>query len=354
MEDTLKPVAVDLFCGAGGLSYGMNRAGVEILAGFDIDPACRYPFEKNINATFYQMDVAELSADFVADIFANAHTRVLAGCAPCQPFSSYTNRKTARRRQWQLLSNFATLIEHLRPEIITMENVPRLIGHTVFEDFLASLDGARFRYWFDVVRCADYGVPQTRRRLVLLASRLDDITLIPPTHARQEYATVADVIQHMETIPAGGESISDPIHRSSSLSPINTQRIKQSKPGGTWSDWDSDLLAECHTRETGRSYRSVYGRMRWDAPAPTITTQFNGYGNGRFGHPTQDRAISLREGAMLQTFPPDYSFARPEKTVNMSSVARLVGNAVPVHLGEAIGRSIVSHAEEFYARQPHA
>ena len=161
--------------------------------------------------------------------------------------------------------------------------------------------------------------------------------------------TVRDVIHDMEPIEAGGESSTDRLHRSSTLSETNMKRMCVSTPGGTWYDWDADLLADCHTKETGKSYGSVYGRMEWDKPSPTITTLFFGFGNGRFGHPEQDRALSLREGALLQTFPPDYSFVPDEEEVYIRRMGRLIGNAVPVQLGTAIGRSIMEHVVEQYS-----
>ena len=345
MKSPSQPVAIDLFCGAGGLSYGMKQAGIVISVGIDIDPACRHPFEANVRAKFYEKDLTELSPMFVASLFPEDSIRVLAGCAPCQPFSAYTKGRHIPKHQWQLLHEFGDVVESSYPEIVTMENVPRLTKHPVFEHFLAVLDGAGYRYNYEVVRCAEYGVPQSRGRLVLLASRLGDIHLLPPNCAYSEFVTVEETIRHLGELKAGNTSSSDPLHKSSGLSPRNLQRIRESRPGGTWRDWDKGLQAPCHTRETGRTYPSVYGRMRWDQPAPTITTQFHGYGNGRFGHPTQDRAISLREGALLQTFPEDYSFVPEGEVVHISPVARLIGNAVPVKLGEAIGRSIVAHVE---------
>ena len=341
-----QPAVVDLFCGAGGLSYGMQQAGMTIAGGIDIDPACRHPFESNVKADYYERDIANLSSDFVATIFPRWGVRVLAGCAPCQPFSTYTNSSSVRARQWQLLDKFGEIVLELQPEIVTMENVPRLAEHSVFQSFLSVLDLADYHYDHWVVRCADYGVPQTRSRLVILASKLGDIELVPRTHADGEFVSVRDTIEHLDGIAAGTTDTTDPLHKSSGLSQRNLDRIRNSKPGGTWRDWDDSLRAVCHKRESGRTYPSVYGRMQWDRPAPTITTQFHGFGNGRFGHPDQDRAISLREGALLQTFPEDYSFVPDGDTVHIAPVARLIGNAVPVRLGEAIGRSIIAHLED--------
>lgn len=340
------PVAVDLFCGAGGLSFGMKNTGIGIAAGIDIDSACKHPFEANVEASFYQLDVSTLSSKFVASLFPDGAIRILAGCAPCQPFSTYAQRKARGNTQWQLLYKFGDLIAELRPEVVTMENVPRLRTHEVFDEFVSILKLNGYYLSHSVVKCAEYGVPQTRSRMVLLASLLGEIKLLAPPTIDAKSATVRDTIEHLESIRAGGISESDPLHRSSGLSQINLDRIRSSKPGGTWRDWGEDLRAACHSRESGRTYPSVYGRMEWDRPAPTITTQFHGFGNGRFGHPTQDRALSLREGALLQTFPSDYSFVADGEAVYIAPVARLIGNAVPVKVGEAIGRSIVSHLAE--------
>ena len=339
--------AVDLFCGAGGLSYGMQQAGIEIVAGIDIDPACRYPFEKNVKSKFYKNDVADVSSEFVASLFPDNSVRILAGCAPCQPFSSYSiGRSREKYRQWNLLSKFGELIAALKPEIVTMENVRRLQTHPIFCEFLETLEESGYHpnYYREVVRCADYGVPQTRRRLVLLASQLGSIRLRPPTHKPNEHVTVRSAIRHVDEIEAGGTSWSDPLHKASAMSATNLRRIRSSRPGGTWRDWDKELRAACHRKVTGKTYSGVYGRMSWDRPGPTVTTQFHGFGNSRFGHPEQDRALSLREGALLQTFPQDYSFVPENEVVQIAPIARLIGNAVPVRLGEAIGASIVTHA----------
>jgi DNA (cytosine-5)-methyltransferase 1 len=137
------------------------------------------------------------------------------------------------------------------------------------------------------------------------------------------------------------------MHSASSLSPLNLARIRASRPGGTWRDWPTRLLAACHRRKTGATYPSVYGRMEWGRPAPTITTQCFGYGNGRFGHPEQDRAISLREAAMLQTFPADYRFTPEGGAIKFNKMGRLIGNAVPVRLGEVVAKTLVAHVKVY-------
>lgn len=321
----------------------MKQAGVRICAGIDIDPACRHPFEANVKAEFHEADAADLSPEFVGSLFPNdGSPRVLAGCAPCQPFSSYSRPSPAHDR-WRLLNKFGELVDRLRPEIVTMENVPGLMRHPVFERYVRTLDRAGYRLMPSIVPCAKYGVPQTRKRLVLLASRLGDIRLGRPTHREGRFVTVGDAIRRMEQIKAGEAPTADRLHRASSLSDTNMSRMRNSVPGGTWRDWDIGLRAACHAKETGKSYCNVYGRMEWDKPSPTITTLFFGFGNGRFGHPEQDRALSLREGSLLQTFPPDYSFVPDGEDVYFSRIGRLIGNAVPVRLGAAIGRAIVSH-----------
>ena len=152
--------------------------------------------------------------------------------------------------------------------------------------------------------------------------------------------TVRDAIAGLPPIAAGKSAADDPLHRASRLSAVNLARIQAAKPGQTWRDWDASLVADCHRKDSGRWYQSVYGRMSWEAPAPTITTRCNGFGNGRFGHPEQDRAISLREAALLQTFPRDYQFFAPDECWTISTTARSIGNAVPVALARAVARSV--------------
>jgi DNA (cytosine-5)-methyltransferase 1 len=351
MSDNESIKVIDLFCGVGGLSHGFVQEGLEVVAGFDIDETCRYPFEVNNNAAFIAKDIREVTSDEINRFFGDASIKVLVGCAPCQPFSTYSFKspdkaKNEKIAKWSLLNEFSRIIEDVKPHIVSMENVPGLAKFGlsgVFKDFIKVLEKNQYEVDFKVVYCPAYGVPQQRKRLVLLASRLGKIAIIPDTHTIANYPTVAQTIGKLEPIGSGEVSSSDPIHRAAKLSDLNIKRIQQSKPGGTWRDWDEDLLLDCHKRETGKTYRSVYGRMNWDAPAPTMTTFCTGIGNGRFGHPIQDRAISLREAALLQTFPQGYKFVQEGSTVNSKRLSTHIGNAVPVNLGRAIAKSIKFH-----------
>ena len=344
MQLDTKPVAVDLFCGAGGLSYGMKRSGIDIAAGVDADPACRHPFSANVEAAFHERDIDTVTPDFVSSLFPDHGVRILAGCAPCQPYSPYAHKNSAKDQRWRLLAKFGELVRELEPDIVTMENVPHIQNHDVFGEFLQTLRDSGYAEPFRaVIHCAHYGVPQSRKRLVVLASRFGEIGMIKPSHKETNFRTVRRAIGGLKPIDAGSAHPRDQLHKASGLSPKNLSRIRSSQPGGTWRDWEEDLRADCHTRKSGETFGSVYGRMEWDSLAPTLTTQFNGFGNGRFGHPDQDRAISLREGAILQTFPRYYSFVAPGSPIQMTQIAKLIGNAVPVKLGEAIGKSIVDH-----------
>ena len=338
---------VDLFCGTGGLSYGMRSRGLHILSGFDIDPTCRFAYETNNEATFCFKDVREVRGEDIKRLYSKKSIRVLAGCAPCQPFSSYahTNKKKDPNK-YDLLYEFGRLVKEVQPDIVTMENVPSILTFSlkpVFPDFVETLKEEGYKVTYQVVFCPDYGIPQTRRRLVLLASRLGPISLIEKTNQPDNYKTVGDTIRNLEPIEAGGASSTDPLHRCRSLTKINLLRIQNTPYGGSWKDWPEELILTCHRKESGKTFGSVYGRMRWEEPSPTITTECTGIGNGRFGHPEQNRAISIREAALLQTFPMTYQFFENETKVSLVDASRYIGNAVPPRLGEVIADSIKLH-----------
>ncbi len=339
--------AIDLFCGIGGLSFGLKKAGISVLAGIDFDKTCQYAYEKNVQGDFISSDIKEISGDFLeANYWSNSRDiRILVGCAPCQPFSSHSNKNPNKKKseKWSLLSDFLRLIGETKPVVVSMENVPNLSNQDIFKDFLAQLESLGYKVTYSNVFCPDYGIPQRRRRLVLLASKLGKISLIERTHNPSNYVNTHRVIGNLPPVKSGDVHPEDKLHRTTKLSPINEKRIKASRPNGTWLDWDESLRLECHKKASGFSYKSVYGRMSWDEPSPTITTQFFNYGTGRFGHPVQDRALTLREAALLQTFPKSYKLCALHEEVSITRIGTHIGNAVPVKLGFVIGKSILRH-----------
>lgn len=332
---------IDLFCGAGGLTAGLEREGLRVAAGIDAEPLCEFAYRTNNAAKFLRRDVTDVSALDLDGLWEDASVRILVGCAPCQPFSTYTQGRIPGADEcWRLLDEFRRLVVDTRPDIVSMENVSSLLKHPVHSKFVSTLEEIGYQVEERVLRCEEYGVPQRRRRLVLLASCRGPIRLITPGEFGSTTSTVRDAIGNLPPLTASGADVADPLHRTSGMSQLNIARIKASKPGGNWRQWEEDLVAPCHTRPQGRGYGSVYGRMEWDKVAPTVTTQSYAFGSGRFGHPSQDRALSLREMAILQTFPLDYAFTRPGEPVHFKSVGKMIGNAVPVRLGQVVARSI--------------
>ena len=347
--------AVDLFCGVGGLTYGLQEAGINVVAGLDVDETCKYAFEENNDARFISKDIRKFTGAELSELYPKDSIRLLVGCAPCQPFSAHTrkNKDRSSDERWSLLDDFGRLVEKVNPHLIAFENVPLIRKENIFRNFCNRL---RSLYYYLhpelMVYCPDYGVPQKRRRLVLIASMWDNFELLPKTHSSSPedgllpFKTVKDAIGDLLEIDDGQENKQDPLHRSRKLSEMNKKRIKQSQPGGTWEDWDEELRLPCHKKPSGQGYTTVYGRMAWNDLAPTITTQFLNLGSGRFGHPEQHRALSLREGALLQTFPKDYKFTDPDSPIVTTHIGSYIGNAVPVQLAKVIGESIQKHVKE--------
>ena len=336
--------AVDLFCGAGGLSQGLQEAGVLVVGGVDNDPNCTFAFESNIEAPFIERDVREITAEMLEPLWVPGSIRLLAGCAPCQPFSPYRRGvDTSGEEQWPLLREFSRLVTDIMPELVTMENVPRIGKSAVFQEFVSDLEALGYHVDWRSCYGPKFGLPQQRRRLVLLASRLGPIEVPEGDLQEEQFPTVRDVIGMLPKLASGEADLNDPLHFARNLSPLNLQRIIASKPGGTWLDWPDELLSPCHRKASGSSFKSVYGRMEWDKPAPTITTGSSNFGAGRFGHPEQHRSITLREAALLQGFPQGYKLAPKGKKVVAHQIARLVGNAVPPPIARAVGKSAFAH-----------
>jgi DNA (cytosine-5)-methyltransferase 1 len=351
--------AVDLFCGAGGLTYGLEQAGIDVQIGVDLDADSRYAYEANTNAEFRKTDVTALAQnpERIKRMYPwDADVEVLAACAPCQPYSTMGHSKdkgTTDHDKWGLLNTVSKLVAELEPDVVVTENVLQVRHDDVYDKFIDTLETNGYHINSESNRNVygpEYGIPQKRKRWVVMASKHGPISLPEPSYSDEtEYPTVRDTIDHLPPIEAGENHLDIKLHRARSLSDKNLERIRHMEPGGDWRVWKEDgldhLLAECHKRASGQSYKAPYSRMRPDEPAPTITTQFYNYGSGRFGHydTTQNRALSLLEGALLQTFPASYDFYDDWEDVGVQNLGRLIGNAVPPKLGEHIGRGIQSH-----------
>lgn len=338
---------VDFFCGCGGTSAGLRNAGLNVVAGIDLDPDAGSTFQLNFpEAVFLNYDVRDLTAEVLSQSIQidSSIPLLISACAPCQPF---TKQKTTQRKSDSrafLLDELHRFIERLSPEYILLENVPGLqkikLGDGPLGKFINFLNSCG--YWYDVkiLKSHDYGVPQIRHRLVLVASKLGAVSVPLPTHgpgtANEQYENVWSWIGDLPEIAAGEECELVPNHRASNLSPVNLQRISLTPEGGGRLDWPEELTLACHKDHAGHT--DVYGRLWKDRPASALSTRCISLSNGRYGHPTQNRALSIREAARLQTFDDDFAFLG-----SMNSMARQIGNAVPVRLAEVMGTHILQH-----------
>lgn len=345
----------DFFSGCGGASRGFQDAGMDIVFALDNDPDSQRTFRKNFPfVKFDPTDIRKTPVDRIRSLVAAERPNPLlfCGCAPCQPFTKQNTTHPVRKNDDRvpLLTHFAKFIEICLPDIVFIENVPGLqkfSHHTQpFGGFLRNLTSLGYQFAHEPVPLMKYGVPQSRRRLILLASRHGPIGLPPKTNGpgteNERYETVRNWIGDLPSISAGEEHGAVPNHRAAALSERNLERIRATPEGGSRRDWPERLRLDCHREFIG--YSDVYGRMSWDRPASGLTTRCISYSNGRFGHPEQDRAISVREAASLQTFPRDFSFEG-----NLGSMSRQIGNAVPVQLAKIIGRHVIHHLKEMRA-----
>ena len=342
----MKITAIDLFCGAGGFTCGIQQAGIRVAVGFDNDPTCRPAYAANNGSRFLEADVAQLSGVDLYTHWKDAKVKVLIAGAPCQPFSTITaHEKKKNHRSRNLIDDVARLVGESKPSIVVLENVPNVVTRPIYKNLIRKLKDAGFYVSVTVVDAADFGVPQHRRRAILMASRFGRLAL--PVPSVPHHVTVREAIGNLSPIESGETWIGDPLHKTQKLAPLNLARIKASKPGGDRSDWDKALWRKRDKKnDNTESFKHTYSRMIWDAPANTLTTQFFNFGSGRFGHPEQDRTITLREGAILQGFPKNYTFAAYEHKINIKPTATLIGNAVPPPLAKAIGEAILAHVQE--------
>lgn len=333
--------AIDFFSGAGGLTRGLLDAGIKVLAGVDNDADLRSTYEKNNEPSkFICKDISRLDIKaFRRELGITKKDTVLyAACTPCQPFSTLNQMKGNDNRK-TLLLDFAKIVEAAPPDYILVENVPGLnsfYGKDIYQKFSATLKKCGFNYVSAGYLDAQYfGVPQVRKRFILLASRHGEIDLPRPN--KKKIMTVRQFIGEIQPIEDGEEYKRIPNHVSRKLQP-HLKRIVQAVPknGGNRSQIeDTSILLACHQKNP-KTHKDVFGRMAWDKPSPTLTCRCADVYCGRFAHPDQDRGISLREAALLQTFPKSYKFYG-----NFRHISKQIGNAVPVKLAEKLGKQVL-------------
>jgi DNA (cytosine-5)-methyltransferase 1 len=337
--------AIDFFCGAGGLTRGLLNAGIKVLAGVDDDKHLRETYTYNnkpsrfINEDINDIHIYELRKELGIQ---TGDVTLYAACTPCQPFSTLSRQKSTDDRKGLLLT-FAKIVKECPPDFILVENVPGLnngYGKEIYEEFLKVLEECEFsEAAADLLDAKHFGVPQTRKRFILLAPKQGSISLPIPQTDPNQFVTVAECIKKYPKIVDGKESHDYRNHVARELKPHHKCIVAAvPKDGGSRRDvTDTSILLKCHQKKPN-AHRDVFGRMAWNKPGPTLTSRCTDVYSGRFGHPEQDRGISLREAAALQTFENNYEFFG----TSISAIARQIGNAVPVKLAEQLGKSIVN------------
>jgi DNA (cytosine-5)-methyltransferase 1 len=354
VSNKLNYKAVDFFCGGGGMSYGMQQAGIEVLAGIDYEPTCKETYEANIkNAEFILADVFNLSEKSLQkklNLKKNDNELILIGCSPCQFWSIINTDKNKSEKSKNLLVEFRRFVEYLKPGYVVVENVPGVLRkkeESGLASFINWLEEERngYKVHFDVHNVSEYGVAQNRKRFTLIANRVSNEEIIPLKKAGEKLA-VKDVIGTENGFPridAGHKDDSDFLHTVPSISQINKERLRLvKKDGGNRFGFAKNkrLQLKCFV-DRDDSFKDTFGRLWWNKPSPTITTKFSSISNGRFVHPDEDRALSLREGASLQSFPKSYKFYGS----SVSSIARIIGNAVPPEYAKQIGLAILTNTK---------
>ncbi|AQX02807.1 DNA cytosine methyltransferase [Elizabethkingia anophelis] len=350
IPENKKIKAVDFFCSGGGMSYGMQQAGIEVVAGIDFDVTCKETYEANIKgAQFIHEDVFKLKESKLEErlnLQRNDDNLLLIGCSPCQFWSIINTDKKKSKKSKDLLKEFRRFVEYFNPGYVVVENVPGVLRKkkaSGLESFIKYLNLNGYKVHFGVHEVSNYGVPQHRKRFTLVANRITDRE-IEPAPLKGKKVTVRDVIGEHNGFPKvfqGNKDKTDFLHTVAGLSEINLKRLSlTAKDGGDRMAYvfNEDLAPPCHYGKTD-SFTDIYGRMWWDRPSPTITTKFYSMSNGRFVHPEEDRAISLREGAVLQSFPLNYKF----KGTSVANIARMIGNAVPPKYATSIGQAIIKN-----------
>ena len=339
--------AIDFFCGGGGMTCGLRQAGINVVAGVDFDGDAKETYEyNNPGSVFIQADIKHLRSNYFERKFGiqkDDDSLILVGCSPCQFYSIINTNKNKALKSKDLLRNFARFIEYYRPGYILVENVPGIMTNkdSILPYFLRKINNLGYKNpEYKIVNMSRYGVPQSRRRFSLIATRLDNVTVKLPDEDNKE-SILVDYIGERNGFPkvcAGHKDTTAFNHTVAGLSDICLRRLMKTRhDGGNRLDWanDSELQLPCFVGKDD-CFKDTFGRLWWNRPASTITTKFYSISSGRFGHPEEDRALSLREGATLQTFPKTYVF----KTHSIAATAKLIGNAVPCEYARRLGETI--------------
>lgn len=342
--------AVDFFCSGGGMSSGMQSAGIKILAGIDYDKTCKETYEANIKgAKFIEADVFKYKAEILEkelNLQKNDNDLILIGCSPCQYWSIINTDREKSSKSKSLLVEFQKFVKYFNPGYVVVENVPGVLrrkDESGLQEFISWLEVSGYVVHHGIHNVMEYGVPQSRRRLTLIANRVNS-NVLEPIKYKGKLKTVYDTIGEHNGFPkveAGHKDETEFMHSVAGLKQINIDRLNLTeKNGGSRIAYahNEKLAPSCHRNDTV-NFKDTYGRMWWDKPSPTITTKFFSVSNGRFAHPEENRAISIREGAALQSFPLDYKI----KATSIANAARMIGNAVPPKYANAIGKAITQN-----------
>gem|GEM_PF-81169 len=349
-----KPTAIDLYCGAGGLTLGLKRAGFDVVAGLEIDPEIAKTYEANHpTVKLIKKDIREVKGEEILELTGLDGIDLIAGCPPCQGFCSLTNKYKRKDPRNDLMLEMARLIEEIKPKMVMMENVPGTMkrGKPILDKFVKRLKSIGYEINMEVLQMADYGVPQFRRRFVLLAGRGFKIDFPKKTHSKKgdakkklkPWLTLGDAIKNTGkpvTLSQAKESGSPQKynwHVIRDLKEISIKRLKALEAGNGRASLPKDLRPKCHAK-SDRGFVNVYGKLRWDQTPPTITSGCATPAMGRFGHPDEIRTISVREAAMIQTFPKSYIF----RTDFISTATELVGNALPPKFAEKAAKACLN------------